>query len=239
MNCILSTKRISNRHKNSLRLFEHSIECGSLYPGLLSYMLPINLESYIVLGILDQILQSDTEMGYAGALCLIYHLHLMDLQLKLEIARRLLATTFNKPKSPQMIAKHIGWQESIARLLIKKPIANASSTSEKDDLALPDMEEMVKNESDSASDLMVFDDENMELTISKNTTSHNNNSLLSEAANVLEHEIKDFADTVSEAVVDNITSVYSVIRQKTSDIHDTLESLTLGSFDDISMHVRL
>lgn len=228
INLILSTKRIAMRHKASLRLQDTNIECKTLWPGLFSYILPLILEPSVILNLLDQTLSSDNESGYAGALCLIYHLHLSDIELKLEVARRMLTTTFIRNKSPQIIAKQVGWQESIARLLIKKPVT--VSQTEKKDLLLPDMEEIVKNETEASalSDLIVFDEESMEFRITDNLK-HNK---LTEAASIIENELKDLATTASEAVVDNITSVYSVIRQKTSDITDTLESFSLSGFEE-------
>ncbi|KFB43538.1 AGAP003395-PA-like protein [Anopheles sinensis] len=188
-------------------------------------------------------------MGYAGALCLIYHTNLANLSLKLEIARRLMTSTFTKPKAPQMIAKQVGWQESIARLLIKKPVENrveGGAREQEQGNILTDMDEVVKRESESSAvgagagdDLIVFDEETLELHVQDggggSGGKHGPNSFMSEAATAIEHEIKELADTVQEAVVDNIassiTSVYSVIRQKTSDIQDTIGSLTL-SFED-------
>uniref|UniRef100_A0A182PS34 DUF4704 domain-containing protein n=1 Tax=Anopheles epiroticus TaxID=199890 RepID=A0A182PS34_9DIPT len=238
---MLCTKRISAKHKAALRLYDSTIECHSLYPGLFSFMLPFQLEPHVILGLLDLNLSSDTEMGYAGALCLMYHSNLLELSLKLEIARRLMTSTFTRPKAPQMIARQVGWQESIARLLIKKPVENRpeeGAEKSKQNL-LTDMDEVVKRESESsaagtgAEDLIVFDEENMELQAQD--SSKQPNSFMSEAATAIEHEIKELADTVQEAVVDNIassiTSVYSVIRQKTSDIQDTIGSLTL-SFEE-------
>uniref|UniRef100_A0A182K234 DUF4704 domain-containing protein n=1 Tax=Anopheles christyi TaxID=43041 RepID=A0A182K234_9DIPT len=238
---MLCTKRISAKHKAALRLYDTTIECHSLYPGLFSFMLPFQLEPHVILGLLDLNLSSDTEMGYAGALCLMYHSNLLELSLKLEIARRLMTSTFTKPKAPQMIAKQVGWQESIARLLIKKPVENRpeEGAEKSQQNLLTDMDEVVKRESESsaagtgADDLIVFDEENLELHVQD--SSKQPNSFMSEAATALEHEIKELADTVQEAVVDNIassiTSVYSVIRQKTSDIQDTIGSLTL-SFEE-------
>lgn len=37
------------------------------------------------------------------------------------------------------------------------------------------------------------------------------------------------AESVTGKVADNISSVYSIIRQKTHDIHDTFESLAMGN----------
>ncbi|XP_058454329.1 neurobeachin-like protein 1 isoform X1 [Malaya genurostris] len=240
--CMLNTKRISSKHKAALRLYDSSIECNSLYPGLFSFMIPFDLQSEVILGLLDLNLSQDTEMGYAGALCLIYHANLSSLTLKLEIARRLMTSTFTKSKAPQMIARQVGWQESIARLLIKKPIENRSLSEKEKEKGkiLTDIEEFVKRESESSAggaqnDLMIFDDETMELKAPE--TPKHSNSFMTDAASALEHEFKGLADSVQEVVKDNIassiTSVYSAIRQKTSDIQDTLESLTL-SFEDAS-----
>ncbi|XP_049530577.1 neurobeachin-like protein 1 isoform X2 [Anopheles darlingi] len=247
---MLNTKRISSKHKAALRLYEPTIECHSLYPGLFSFMLPFELQPDVMLGLLDLNLASDTEMGYAGALCLIYHANLCSVTLKLEIARRLMTSTFTKPKAPQMIAKQVGWQESIARLLIKKPVENrgAAGTADKEqDNILTDMDEVVKRESESSvavsatgDDLIVFDDETLELHVQDG--SKHLNSFMSEAATAIEHEIKELADTVQEAVVDNITSsitsVYSVIRQKTSDIQDTIGTALTLSFEDATAGSR-
>jgi neurobeachin-like protein 1/2 len=109
---------------------------------------------------------------------------------------------------------------------------------EKDELGLPDMVEIVKNESEPTleqNDLMVFDEENMEMQagdLLKHYNNNNNNNMLSEAANVIEHEIKELADSISGAVADNFSSVYSVIKQKTCDFQDTIEHFAMGSFED-------
>ncbi|XP_055544656.1 neurobeachin-like protein 1 isoform X1 [Wyeomyia smithii] len=238
---MLNTKRISSKHKAALRLYDGSIECNSLYPGLFSFMIPFDLQPEVILNLLDLNLCLDTEMGYAGALCLIYHTNLASLSLKLEIAKRMMTHTFTKSKSPQMIARQVGWQESIARLLIKKPVENRSLSEKEKEKGqiLTNIEEFVERESESsagggANDLIIFDDETMEL---KDVDISKANSFMTEAATAIEHEIKELADTVQEAVKDNITSsitsVYSAIRQKTSDIQDTLESLTL-SFEEAS-----
>ncbi|KAL1394330.1 hypothetical protein pipiens_012033, partial [Culex pipiens pipiens] len=239
---MLNTKRISSKHKAALRLYEGSIECSTLYPGLFSFMIPFDLEPDVILGLLDLNLCLDTEMGYAGALCLIYHANLANLSLKLEIAKRLMTSTFTKPKAPQMIAKQVGWQESIARLLIKKPVENRSLSDKEKEKGniLTNIEDIVKHESESSigggpNDLIVFDDETMELKAQE--TPKSANSFMTEAASVIESEFKELADRAQEAVVDNITSsitsVYSVLRQKTSGMQDAFESLTL-SFEEVS-----
>lgn len=229
INCILATKKVSTRHKGNLKLHDPSIDSKTLYPGLFSYILPLILEPNIILTLLDQALASDSEAGYAAALCLLYHLHLADLDLKLEISRRLLTTTFIRNKSPQIIARQVGWQESIARLLIKRP-ADVMQGEKKD--LLPDMEEIVKNEADlvtNVGDLIVFDEESMEFKITDTLKL----TKVTELANVIENEVKELATGATDVFVGQITSAYSVIRQKTSDIQDTFESLAMGSFDDM------
>uniref|UniRef100_A0A336KCC2 CSON006833 protein n=1 Tax=Culicoides sonorensis TaxID=179676 RepID=A0A336KCC2_CULSO len=229
INCILATKKVSTRHKGNLKLHDSSIDSKTLYPGLFSYILPLKLEPNIILTLLDQTLASDSESGYAGALCLIYHLHLADLNLKLDVARRMLTTTFIRNKSPQIIAKQVGWQESLARLLIKRPAEVLHM--EKKNMILPDMEEIVKNETESVNtgDLIIFDEESMEFKITETLKL----TKVSELANVIENEVKELATGATDVFVGQITSAYSVIRQKTSDIQDTFESLALGNFDDI------
>lgn len=143
---VLNTEKIGNRHKNNLRLIDPSIECNSLYHGLYSFLFPIDLSSNIILSLLDMNLSLDTAIGYSAALCIIYHLNLASLQLKVEISRRLLTCTFTKTKSPQLIAKQIGWQESLARLLIKKPIELVSIGEKDKSLLLSDVEELFNTE---------------------------------------------------------------------------------------------
>jgi hypothetical protein len=230
---VLKTDKVENRHKSYLRLVDPSIECHNLYQGLYSFMLPIDLESSIILDLLDMNLNLDTTTGYSAALCLIYHLHLSNLNLKLEICRRLLNITFNKANSAQLIAKQVGWQESLARLLIRKPIEHVSVSDNDKSLILSNIEELFNTEfevgTEVGQDLMVFDDERMELTDPGDNSRHNN-SLLVEAANAFESEMKDIAGTVN-SVVGNISSV---IRQTTSDIQDTIESFASGSFEESS-----
>lgn len=229
---LLHTKRVSNRHKSSLRLIDASLENHSIYPGLFSYMLPLTVESLVVLMLLDQTLSADSEVGYSGTLCLVHHLSLSDMNLKLEVSRRLLTATFTKQNSPIIIAKQTGWQESISRLLIKNAITN-SMCGEKESMLANDSTDLGYDYQNDPNDLITFDEKTMEL----NYQSFKDSSMIlterlqasvTEAANVIESEIKVLADSVSEKVVDNFTSVYSVIRQKTHDIHDTLENLALG-----------
>lgn len=46
---------------------------------------------------------------------------------------------------------------------------------------------------------------------------------------IVEHFFLEMAGSVTGKVAGNISSVYSIIRQKTHDIHDTFESLAMGN----------
>lgn len=206
INTLLHTKRVSKKYKLSLRLHDSTIPCQTLYPGLISYLLPLEVDKAITLTILDhaplildqsitlilleQALSDDSGFGYCGALHLIHHLSSASLDLKLEVARRILTTTFNKLNSPFLIAKQIGWQESISRLLVRKLITlndMGNSNDSKDTIGFEENGEF-------SMDLMAFDEKTMELS---NHTGRDHNVILNEiqasvteAANVIEHEIK-------------------------------------------------
>ncbi|XP_031626139.1 neurobeachin-like protein 1 isoform X2 [Contarinia nasturtii] len=235
LNCLLSTKRVSKKHKWAIRLHDPTIHCQTLFPGLISHMLPLDHNTDIILMMLDMALADDSGVGYCGALNLIFHLSEADIDLKLEIAKKIVTVAFNKLNSSIHIAKQIGWQDSIARLLVRKHIAT-NFTVEGNYVIGKDVQDNADDESgvEFAMDMLTFDEKSMELG---SQSSMNNSNLLlneiqanfTEAANVIEHEIKEMAETVSGKVAGNISSVYSMIRQKTSDIQETFESLTHGS----------
>lgn len=193
---MLNTKRISKKHKLALRLYDSSLSCQTLYPGLVSHLLPLNLDRQIILDLIDLALADDSGFGYCGALHFIHHLSEADIDLKLEIAKKLLQVTFNKLNSPFHIGKQVGWQESIARLLVKKHIT-ASYTVEGSYVIGKDIQNVPYDEGvEFAMDMLAFDEKNMELeTQSINNKDHNLilneiQASVTEAANVLEHEIK-------------------------------------------------
>lgn len=193
---MLYTKRVSKKHKLTLRLNDPSIPCQTLYPGLISHLLPLDLDKGITLTLLDQALSDDSGFGYCGALHLIHHLSSIDLDLKLEVAKRLLTTTFNKLNSPFHIAKQTGWQESISRLLVRKLITS-SYTGNGNDALGKDIQNIPFEESgDFSMDLMNFDEKTLELSQHSGTGRDHNVILneiqasVTEAANVIEHEFK-------------------------------------------------
>lgn len=210
ISCLLHTKRISKKHKLALRLYDSSITCQTLYPGLISHLLPLNLDKAIILNLIDLALSDDSGFGYCGALHFMHHLSEADISLKIEIATKLLHITFNKLNSPFHIAKQVGWQESIARLLVKKHIA-ANYTVEGNYVLGKDIQNVPYDEGvEFAMDMLTFDEKNMEIeTQSMNNRDH---SLLlneiqasvTEAANVIEHEIKGIADKKFLKLIDFI-----------------------------------
>lgn len=145
--------------------------------------------------LLDMALADDSGVGYCGALHLIYHLSEADIDLKLEIAKKIVTVAFNKLNSSCHIAKQIGWQDSIARLLVRKHITS-NFTVEGNYVIGKDVQDHTFDESgvEFAMDMLTFDEKTMELG---SQSSMNSNVLLNEiqanfteAANVIEHEIK-------------------------------------------------
>jgi len=117
---LLRTNRVSLRHKFRMQLAE------SRYLGLLHLWFlqaakskqPVSKEEILMLA--DQMMLFDHATSYQGILGLAHHLCLADTSTKLEIARRIMTWLFARPEMPQHFAKQIGWQESVARLLVKR-----------------------------------------------------------------------------------------------------------------------
>lgn len=195
MKCLLSTKRVSKKHKWAVRLHDPTISCQTLYPGLISHMVPLDFNQDIILMLLDMALADDSGFGYCGALHMIYHLSEADLDLKLEVAKKIVTVAFNKLNSSIHIAKQCGWQDSIARLLVRKHITS-NFTVEGNYVIGKDIHDQLDDTGvEFAMDMLTFDEKSMELG---SQSSMNNSNLLlneiqanfTEAANVIEHEIK-------------------------------------------------
>ncbi|XP_075164730.1 neurobeachin-like protein 1 isoform X1 [Haematobia irritans] len=229
---ILATSRVHAKYKQIMRLHDPTTDI-SLFPGLFSYAMPMVLSSTIIFHLLDEMLNSDVD--YCGVIFLVQNVSTCELPVKLEVAKRLLQCTFTKQNSAQAIAKQPGWQESIARLLIRRPIENVKPDEEKRKSFGINLDVLLEDENkfDNQGDLINFCEQQIE---QMEANEHSDSGLIlneiqasvSEAANVLESEIKELADTVSGVVVENVSSVFSVIRQTTHDLQDTFESLTHG-----------
>ncbi|XP_054734864.1 neurobeachin-like protein 1 isoform X2 [Anastrepha obliqua] len=241
INSLLRTLFVNQKYKQILRLHDSASD-KSLFPGLFSYTIPMTLSSTILFHLVDEMLCGEAD--YAGIVFLVHHVSTCELPVKLEIAKRLLQTTFVKQNSPQAIAKQSGWQESIARLLIYKPITNIKPDEEKRKSFGISLDVLLEDNDDFAnqSDLISFCEQQVELDqLGKHPDDEQPDGGLilneiqasvTEAANVIESEIKELAESVSGAVVENVSSVFSVLRQTTHDIQDTFESLTLGGSAD-------
>lgn len=160
-------------------------------------MLPLDHDRDIILALLDLALADDSGFGYCGALHLIHHLSEAEIDLKLEIAKKLLTVVFGKLNSPFHIAKQVGWQESVARLLVRQHITSAY-TVEGNYVLGKDIQNQPFDESgvEFAMDMLTFDEKTMELG-SQSSMNRDHNLILNEiqasvteAANVIEHEIK-------------------------------------------------
>lgn len=88
-----------------------------------------------------------------------------------------------RPNAPAALAKQVGWQDCVSRLLVKRPISTAPTSVE--DTSLPD--------------LMTFDEDVFEMDIDKMSLIHRSHSpssvsrisaSVSDAASLLESEIK-------------------------------------------------
>merc|ERR1712223_1387754 len=64
----------------------------------------------------------DDSTTYQGILGLLHHLQWSSLDIKLEITRKLMSFMFSKPEIPTHFAKQIGWQDCLARLLVKRMV---------------------------------------------------------------------------------------------------------------------
>ena len=55
-------------------------------------------------------------------LALCHHLYLADIDIKLELARKILILVYSHPQASGSFFKMIGWQNCIARLLVKEMV---------------------------------------------------------------------------------------------------------------------
>lgn len=174
-----------------------------MFPGFFSFITPGSLSSTILFHLVDEML--GLQPDYAGLIFLVYHVSSCDLPVKLEIAKRLLQTTFVKQHSTVAMAKQTGWQESIARLLIRKPITNSPPDEEKRrsfginmDLVLEDNSSFL-----AQADLITFSEQEIGLAQLQQQQQQQQEELsdsglilneiqasVSEAATVIESEIK-------------------------------------------------
>ena len=115
---LLRTSKISNRHKSRLHLQEVGY-LGFLYMRAAKEP-PISMDEVVQLT--NQMLAFDHPSSYQGILALCHHLYLADIDIKLELARKILVLVYSHPHAPASLYKHTGWQGCIARLLVKEMV---------------------------------------------------------------------------------------------------------------------
>ena len=137
---LLKTPKISNRHKSRL----HLQEVG--YLGFL-YMRQLKepaLGQEEVSSLTTQMMTFDEAGSYQGLLGLCHHLQLADIDIKLELARKLLSLVYSHPAAPATLSRQVGWQGCLARLLVRE-------------IVQPDLDTVV-----SIEDVVSLDEEMME-----------------------------------------------------------------------------
>ena len=121
---LLRTNKVSTRHKTRMNLQDAKGYLGLLHLRfkLISSTIgrPVSIEE--ICALFDQMILFDDATTYQGILGLVHHLQWSSLDIKLEIARRLMSFMFSKPDIPSYFAKQIGWQDCLARLLVKRMV---------------------------------------------------------------------------------------------------------------------
>jgi len=202
LSALLSTSRVHQKYKQVLRLYDQSSD-QSMFPGFFSFIQPMSLSSTILFHLADEMLGAQPD--YGGLMFLVYHVSSCDLQVKLEIAKRLLQTTFVKQQSTLAIARQTGWQESIARLLIRKHITSVPPDEERRRSFGINLDVLLEDNSSflAQADLITFSDQEINLAQlqqehAQSQEEHSDSAIIlneiqasvSEAATVIESEIK-------------------------------------------------
>ncbi|XP_055373526.1 neurobeachin-like protein 1 isoform X2 [Condylostylus longicornis] len=239
IDCLLSTSRVQLKYKQFLRLQEISgAEPCSLYPGLFSFISPFRLNSTVLLTLIDHILLPDID--YCALIFLMHHMSLCDVSQKLEIVKKLFQNVFARHNALAKIAQQTGWQESIARLLIRKPISVEPENVKTKNLGLDFHDILLEDNNDFVqADLITFCENQIG---DSNMDNRENNLILNEiqtsvteAANVLENEIKEIAESVTGVVAENVSNVFSALKQRTSEFQESLESFGVAMGTSIDL----
>ena len=64
----------------------------------------------------------DDAATFQGVVGLCHHLQWAPLDVKLEVARRVMTFMFSRPDVPSNVAKQVGWQDCLTKLLVKKTL---------------------------------------------------------------------------------------------------------------------
>lgn len=113
---LLRTPRISNRHKGRLHL-QQAGYLGFLYTRS-SKEPSFSLQEVTFLT--DHMLMFDHASSYQGILALCQHLQMASIDIKLEIASKLLTLVYSHSQASAHLSKQTGWEGCISRLLVKE-----------------------------------------------------------------------------------------------------------------------
>lgn len=143
----LRTSKISNRYKGRLHLQPVGYH-GFLYIRSPKEP-PISLQEVSFLT--DHMLMFDHVSSYQGILSLCQHLQMAHVDIKLEIARKLLTLVYSHPQAASHLIKQVGWEGCIARLLVKEIVQPELDTmvSVEDVISLGDEEDNIPEEQSS------------------------------------------------------------------------------------------
>lgn len=109
MSLLLTTEKVYEKHKTRVRLYDIG------YGGMISLMQDAHVSLAMILTMIDQLLMTYNEAGYAGVLSVLLLIPSTDLEMKVEVAKKLLNALLNKSGACKLFAKQTGWQDSISR----------------------------------------------------------------------------------------------------------------------------
>ncbi|ESO94157.1 hypothetical protein LOTGIDRAFT_232423 [Lottia gigantea] len=107
---LLKSDKVYEKSKNRLRL----ADVGHL--GLVSMMSEYDINTPMFKKFVEQVALTDSPQSYMSILAVVTLIHNSGLDVKLEASRQLLSILVSKPSAAKLIARQLGWQESITRL---------------------------------------------------------------------------------------------------------------------------
>ncbi|XP_025416195.1 neurobeachin-like protein 1 isoform X1 [Sipha flava] len=217
LSVLLRTKYVYERQKSNLRLQNSNY---GLYPGFISLLPDFqNLSMEVTLMMFDQVLLSESVCTYPAILSILHRLAYEDIEIKLEVARKLLAMIYMNPNAAKTFAKQPGWQDCVTRLLVHR-LAEGKTSHNKDLMSFDDQDVQKNNKKilrwRSYPNILKAKHSSLkrwnsmfefEANFSDNIINQNSISTLknfTDAANFIENEIKGVAGSVSAVVVDNL-----------------------------------
>lgn len=90
-------------------------------------------------------------------------LQFASLQLKVEVAKRLLTTVFTQPSAPSLISQQFGWQTTLTKLFVKRSIATAQQKTHPVDFISFEPEDDVDQEAVEVLEILSLDEDTASL----------------------------------------------------------------------------